>query len=443
MKPKTALQKRVAKLSATLRPITATQEQWAYNHCFEHFAYRTNSGIMTCSDCGHVWKGLKGNLCDTLSGCSCPNCGAELQVKDTRRRTQNETAYFSVITACKGFQIIRVSQVRSESRKGEARKLYCQEVVQRWISPDGKVTDMALLRGFTFHYCDCWSYWSDMEIRPHNSLYDDVVAWSDVYPRMSVIPQLKRNGFKGDFHGISPLRLFKALLADPKIETLMKAGEIEEMKYFLTNPRNTDELWASYLIAKRHRYHINNIGMWCDYLQMLKNLGQDLRNPKNICPEDFIEAHDGASRRIEAKREKERAERQRIYEIERREREQQRLLQEKKREEDFIALKSKFFGLVISDNEIEVKVLESIEEYYQEGALQNICVFSSSYYLKEDTLVLSARIGDAIIETIEVDLQSLKVIQCHGKYNQDTKYHKRIIDLVNSNARLIKERMTA
>lgn len=443
MKPKTALQKKVAKLSTTLRPITATQEQWAYNHCFEHFAYRTKNSKMACSDCGHVWKSDNGGLCDTLAGCRCPNCGAELQVKDTRRRTQNETAYFSVITSCMGFQVIRVSQVRSESRKGEARKLYCQEVVQRWISPDGKVTDMALLRGFTFHYCDCWSYWSAMEIRPHNSLYDDVVVWGDVYPRMSVIPQLKRNGFNGDLHGISPVRLFKGLLADPRIETLMKAGEIEEMKYFLTNPRNADELWASYLIARRHRYHINNIGMWCDYLQMLKNLGQDLRNPKNICPEDFIEAHDKASRKVEAKREKELTECQRIYEMERREREQQRLLQEKKREEEFIALKSKFFGLVISDNEIEVKVLESIEEYYQEGKKQNICVFASGYYMYEDSLVLSARIDGIIIETVEVDLRTLKVVQCHGKYNQDTIYHKRIIDLVNSNARLIKERMTA
>ena len=233
MKPKTALQKQVAALSATLRPITATQEKWAYRHCIEHFAYRTNSGTMTCSDCGHVWKGEKGNLCDSIAGCKCPHCGTELKVKDTRKRTHKETAYFSVITAHKGFQVIRVSQITSESRKGEARKLYCQEVVQRWISPDGKVTDMALLRGFTFHYCDCWSYWSDMEIRPHNSLYDDVVAWSDVYPRMSVIPQLKRNGFKGDFYGISPVRLFKALLADPRIETLMKAGEIEEMNTLL------------------------------------------------------------------------------------------------------------------------------------------------------------------------------------------------------------------
>lgn len=115
MKPRTALQKQVAALSATLRPITATQEKWAYRHCFEHFAYRTNSGTMTCSDCGHVWKGEKGNLCDTVAGCKCPHCGTELKVKDTRKRTHKETAYFSVITAHKGFQVIRVSQITSES----------------------------------------------------------------------------------------------------------------------------------------------------------------------------------------------------------------------------------------------------------------------------------------------------------------------------------------
>lgn len=435
MKPKTALQKKVAGLSATLRPITPTQEGWAYRHCVEHFAYCTKKGTMTCSDCGHVWKS-ESTLCDTFAGCRCPHCGAELKVKDTRRRTNKETAYFTVITTCKGFQVIRVWQVRSESRKGESMKLYCMEVVQRWISPEGKVTDMALLRGMSFNYCDCWSVWSDMEVRPHNPLYDDVVVWSIPYPRMSVITQLKRNGFKGDFYGISPVRLFKALLADPRMETLMKAGEIEEMKYFLSNPCNADEFWASYLIAKRHRYHINNIGMWCDYLRMLKNLGKDLRNPKNICPEDFIEAHDGLSRKIEDRRRRERedAERRRAEE---------RLLREKENEEQFKALKSKFFGLVISDNEISVKVLESIEEYCQEGNTQHICVFSSSYYLKKNTLVLSARIGDTIIETVEVDLQTLKVVQCHGKYNKDTEYHDRIIDLVNSNARLIKERMTA
>ena len=92
---------------------------------------------------------------------------------------------------------------------------------------------------------------------------------------------------------------------------------------------------------------------------------------------------------------------------------------------------------------IIVKVLESIDEYYSEGKAQNICVFGSEYYKKADTLILSARIGGEIIETVEVDLRTLKVVQCHGKYNQDTEYHKRIIDLVNKNANLIRERMKA
>lgn len=442
MKPKTKIQKEVARLSTTLNPISPTQIEWAYTHCVEHIGYRTKKGNITCSDCGHEWHS-NSELCDSLCGCRCPHCGAELKVQDTRKRTHKETQYFSVITTCKGFQLIRVAQVRCDSKKGEPMKFHCHEVVQRWISPEGIITDMALLRGFAFCYCDVWALDSGMEVRPHNSLYDDVVAWGDVYPKMRITPQLKRNGFKGDFHGISPGCLFKALLSDPKIETLMKGAEIEDMKYFIANPRNADELWASYLIAKRHRYTINNLSMWCDYLRMLLTLGQDIRNPKNICPADFIEAHDKASRRIEAIHERERAEQHRRWEIAQREREQQRQLQRKKDAEDFINLKSKFFGLIITDEEISVKVLESIDEYYNEGKVQNICVFGSEYYKKADSLILSARIGDEIIETVEVDLRTLKVVQCHGKHNQDTPYHNRIIDLVNSNAELIRKRMTA
>lgn len=442
MTPKTKIQKEVARLSATINPISDKQIDWAYKHSIEHIAYRTKNGIMTCSDCGHVWHS-KSTLADDLCGCRCPICGAELKVEETRKRTLNQTRYFSVITTCKGYQVIRVSQVRFISRKGQPMQFYCHEVVQRWISSEGKVVDMALLRGFPFYYCDLWALDSDMEVRPHNSLYDDVVAWSDIYPRKSFIPQLKRNGFKGDFHGISPVRLFKALLSDPRIETLMKAGKIDEMRYFISNPRNADELWASYLIAKRHHYQINNIGMWCDFLNMLKNIGKDIRNPKNICPTDFIEAHDHITGLIEAKREKERTAQQHRWAIERREQEQQRLLQEKKNEEDFKALKSKFFGLVITDDELSIKVLESIDEYYTEGKVQNICVFGAGYYKKADTLILSARIGNEIIETVEVDLRTLKVVQCHGKNNQDSMYHNRIINLVNNSAKLIKERMTA
>ena len=141
MKPKTRIQKEVARLSANLHPISATQIDWAYRHCVEHIGYRTKKGNITCSDCGHEWHSNSG-LCDSLDGCTCPQCRAELKVRDTRKRTHKETRYFSVITTCKGYQLIRVAQVRCESRKGEPMKFYCHEVVQRWISPKGIITDM-------------------------------------------------------------------------------------------------------------------------------------------------------------------------------------------------------------------------------------------------------------------------------------------------------------
>ena len=100
MKPKTKIQKEVARLSANLRPISTTQIEWAYRHCVEHIGYRTKKGNITCSDCGHEWHSDSG-LCDTLEGCTCSQCHAKLKVQDTRKRIYKETQYFSVITICK------------------------------------------------------------------------------------------------------------------------------------------------------------------------------------------------------------------------------------------------------------------------------------------------------------------------------------------------------
>ena len=91
MKPKTKIQKEVARLSANLRPISATQIDWAYRHCVEHIGYRTKKGNITCSDCGHEWHSDSG-LCDTLEGCTCPNsmpnskCRTHANVSTRKRR---------------------------------------------------------------------------------------------------------------------------------------------------------------------------------------------------------------------------------------------------------------------------------------------------------------------------------------------------------------------
>ena len=56
-------------------------------------------------------------------------------------------------------------------------------------------------------------------------------------------------------------------------------------------------------------------------------------------------------------------------------------------------------------------------------------------------LILSATIDGVRIETIEVSLKTFKVVQSRGVCNQNTEYHDRIINLVDSNMNLIRKRM--
>ena len=71
------------------------------------------------------------------------------------------------------------------------------------------------------------------------------------------------------------------------------------------------------------------------------------------------------------------------------------------------------------------------------------CLFSNEYYLKEDSLILSATIEGKRIETIEVSLKTLEVVQSRGLCNKNTEYHEQIVNLVNANHKLIRQRMKA
>ncbi|WP_373834901.1 PcfJ domain-containing protein, partial [Bacteroides heparinolyticus] len=57
------------------------------------------------------------------------------------------------------------------------------------------------------------------------------------------------------------------------------------------------------------------------------------------------------------------------------------------------------------------------------------------------SLILSARIGGKRIETIEVSLETMQVIQCRGLCNKNTEYHDRIVDLVHRNIKQIQSRV--
>lgn len=106
-------------------------------------------------------------------------------------------------------------------------------------------------------------------------------------------------------------------------------------------------------------------------------------------------------------------------------------------------MKGKFFGLFFTDGLICVRVLESVEEHRQEGSHMHHCVFSAEYYLKKDSLIFSATINGKRVETVEFDLKQFRVSQSRGVCNKNTEYHDRIVSLVNRNADIIRQRMTA
>lgn len=190
-----------------------------------------------------------------------------------------DNEYFSIITTCKGYQVIRFFFVRSRQKVGQKAEYSIFEVAQRWIAPDGKSETVARLRGFSLLYYDLWNEDSPMEIRRNNQhkVYDiDPIC---TYPRRRIIPEIKRNGFDGNLHGILPYDFFKAILSDSRAETLLKSGNIEHLRYFLSRPQVLDRCWNSYKIAMRNKYAITDISLWCDLVYLLERLGKDLRTP--------------------------------------------------------------------------------------------------------------------------------------------------------------------
>lgn len=55
--------------------------------------------------------------------------------------------------------------------------------------------------------------------------------------------------------------------------------------------------------------------------------------------------------------------------------------------------------------------------------------------------VFNCYIDNKRIETVEVDLQQMKVVQCYGACDKYTLYHDRIVNLVNGSMNTIKQYM--
>ncbi len=423
MKPRNKKQERILAMSGQLRPLSNAQMQWALNYTINHFAYRLKNGKAVCLKCGHEWNANEGV-------CRCPHCGISLEVKTTKERVRKDKSYFNIITAKGGYQVIRMFLMSVELRKGVVAEPSFQEIGQYWLDENGNATVVGLRRTIGW-YVDSFDYCSKLELRRDNDAFQ-FIADQWVYPRIKVTDTIKRNGFDGHTYDINPLTLFKELLTNPKAETLMKSGDVEMLRYLCHSPFNADEIdfyWKSIKVAKRAGFEFEDAQMWMDYIKMLERMGKDLHSPVLVAPHDLKTAHDLYSAKVE---------RQRIK--------QQREEDRKKAEADeakFEELKGRYIGLVMTDGEIVVHTLNSVAEYYDEGSRQHICVGSAGYYLKENSLVFTAKIKGQTIATIEISLSDYSIIQCRAFANKVCKYQDRIAKIISDNTKMIAERKRA
>ena len=421
MKPKNTIQSRLVELSGQLRPLTTAQKQWAFSHTIDHYAYRLKSGKAVCMDCGHEWLETRNGMC------LCPECGTQIEIKDTKERVIRDKSYFNVITTIEGYQVVRMFLMMVEMRKGMKAKPVFLEIGSYWIDCKGNTTVVGLQRTLG-HYIDSFAFGSPLEIRRDNEAFQRISdEW--VYPRIKVTDTIKRNGFKGSCHHIHPVTLFQELLTNPKAETLMKSNEIELLRHLCHHPADVDKYWNTIKIAKRNGYKFKDVGMWFDYIKMLERMGRDLNSPSLIAPKNLKVAHDEYVAKVN---------RQRIKE--QREKERQQAIKDKAKFEE---LKSRYFGMEMTDGEIEIHSIDTIDDYYKIGDKQSICCGTAKYYLKEDTLTLTAYIGNKQIATIEISLDDYHIIQCRAFANEICEYTQQIAGIINANKKMIAERKRA
>ena len=418
MKPKTILQKEVTKLSAQLPTISEKQIYWFHENMTKYAARSRHS--LYCLECGHKWIDpfVMGT---TLLGCTCPKCKSELKMKDAYTPHFSENMYCSTLTTKGIKQVVRMIYMTKYYSKREAAKYFHNEVLQHWIEPSGKITTLSGKVNSLSGYFDKWVWGSKLEVRCESS---NLRARVDInsyctYPKMKILPVLKRNGFNGQFYHFSPHRLFQIILSNSKAETLLKTKQIHLLDSMYVNSQRVTEYWKTIRICIRNNYKVIDASMWFDYLGFLEYFQKDLFNPKYICPDNLKDAHD----ELLQKKKKIQAEKSRIDNL-RKSVEIQKIYTKEKR---------KFFGLKFIKGNISVYPFKTIAEFYDEGEFMNHCVFHSGYFKKKNSLILSAKVNDTPVETIEICLKPLKIIQARGIGNEITEFHDEIMDIVNSN----------
>ena len=427
MKPHTIIEKRITELSESLAPITSDMQLWAEKSIFLKWGVLSR-GKFHCLDCGHSWKPESEKK--SLKFTKCTTCNGKLKMHGCNQVHFKEIEYTAIVTAISEFQVVRIICSHKLMKKNCLPSYFHTEVMQHFINQKGEVRTLSLGTNPFSQAYDAWQYHTSLEIRPKD--FQDSPKYRinpyKVYPRIKILPTLRRNGFKKAFYCLAPQVLLSALLNDPCAETLLKTSQDSWLRYYLESPhQHIRRNWQAVKLCLKNNYTVSDFSIWEDYLELLRWFKKDLNSSLYVCPVNLKEAHD---KLVQKKRE---VQRKKYLQKMRVEIEQAQVL--------YTQEKKQFFGLSFSEQNIIITVLENVSEFMEEGDNLKHCVFTNEYFKKKDSLLFSAKIDDKAVETIEVSLSKMEIAQCRGLKNNNSPHHKIIMELMKKNLYQIRSRM--
>jgi hypothetical protein len=422
MTPKTKYQKNIALIFEQLKPISPHKIKWGIKSVFDSYCIISRKTCF-CLDCGYAWK-------NEVHEKKCPSCNVRL-LPYAGTKVYNDNAYFSVIDTFKNHQIIRHFFLQKIMKKNTPYEIYVHEVMQHWIDVNGRITSFAKpVQGFGMYY-DSWRLSKPMELQSRDFCLSPRYSINGpFYPKKNILPILTRNGFKGQFCGHTPQDVFSVLLSSPKAETLIKANQFALLSRLIQDYKReskVDKFWQTIKICIRNNYVVEKAYDYFDHLELLEYFGKDLLNKKFVCPDNFDADH---NRLVKKKKEIQAKIR----------------LEEKKEEIEkdnaiYIQEKEMFFDLAFKSKELTITPLVNVQEFFDASEILKHCIFSNEYYKKTESLLFQAKRGNELIETLELDLDNMKIIQSRGKGNQPTEYTDEIQNLVKKNFPIIRKKV--
>jgi hypothetical protein len=431
MKPKTKLQVEVWNLHKRL---DNPKEHERYVISKHKFYYTTHYKNLVCLECNHNWKPSK-IWHEEVLGIECPSCKKKLEKVATQNGGMDSRfVTYSIAQVVGRFQVFRYFSGWKHMSKNKLPRYTFHSLFEEWNDFDIK---KRVIVGRTQSWSGDGFSSADYEVRYVNTSgwkgnpYDGFVSDYNC-PGAEILPQFKKYGLTSYKHNCDYRILLNKIERAPILETLLKARQKELLYYALHKQTKHHEFWAQIKIAIRNKYNIKDAGIWYDYLDLLRYFRKDLHNAKYICPKNLNKEHD---RLMKKKREIlriEEQERNRIQTIKRQEKLEKAII-------DYANRNQKFFDLQLTKGNISITVLKSIDEFKEEGDELKHCVYTNEYYLKEKSLILSARVNGKRAETIELKLPDLTIVQSRGIGNQSTKYHNEIVNLVKKNLEKIRK----